>query len=115
MRAFTLLELLVVIAVIAILAAMLLSALRRATQKARTVACLSNEKQLGLGFLVRCTDGGGRLDSPEVGTYYWDDWGKTNQNSLCPEAPINPPAQPWRTYSDSALGRACPKGANFSA
>jgi prepilin-type N-terminal cleavage/methylation domain-containing protein len=60
-RGFTLLELLVVIAVIGILASLLFPALAAARQAGRKVACLSNLRQIGLAIYTYADDSNGSI------------------------------------------------------
>src|SRR5690606_20820347 len=55
-KGFTLIELLVVIAIISILAAILFPVFARARENARRASCLSNLKQIGLGFMMYVQD-----------------------------------------------------------
>ena len=69
-RAFTLVELLVVIGIIATLIAILLPALNRAREQARRIRCMSNMRQLTVAWTMYANDAKGFLcgaDTPPIG------------------------------------------------
>ena len=90
-RAFTLIEMLVVIAIIAILTALLLPALGRGKESARSVSCMNNLHQLGIGWISYNGDNKGRFmsngsegDQPVSVTAPPDQWCPGRQDLPCP-------------------------------
>jgi prepilin-type N-terminal cleavage/methylation domain-containing protein/prepilin-type processing-associated H-X9-DG protein len=73
---FTLLELLIVVAIISILAAMLLPALARSKARAQAIFCMNNSKQLALAWTMYSGDNNDRL--------VYNLGGDANRQSLAP-------------------------------
>jgi prepilin-type N-terminal cleavage/methylation domain-containing protein/prepilin-type processing-associated H-X9-DG protein len=85
--AFTLVELLVVIGIIAVLIAILLPALQKAKKQANRTQCMSNMHQLGQILLIYADEQNGFLFPPMMG---WD-----NEHVICPPyTGIQDPALP---------------------
>lgn len=88
--AFTLIEILVVLAIVAILASLLLPALTAGKAKARQTACASNLKQLALASQMYAADNGGKLVENHPADQSPNDWAVGNMklasestNTLC--------------------------------
>ncbi|OGV46003.1 MAG: hypothetical protein A2017_22220 [Lentisphaerae bacterium GWF2_44_16] len=115
---FTLIELLIVIAIIAILAALLFPALSKAKGLSRQIVCINNLKQWGIIVSEYSNDFDGYMPQPApkssaTTSYggYWDCyycplrelyltniptqvWGSGNRINGCPEK-LNPPFATW--------------------
>lgn len=93
-RHFTLIEMLVVIAIIGVLASLLMPAMQKAIEQSRSTVCVNNLKQLGVSITQYATDHAGRFPAARVGTYYWS-------NKLC-DAGYTPVSQLFLcpTYDD---------------
>jgi prepilin-type N-terminal cleavage/methylation domain-containing protein/prepilin-type processing-associated H-X9-DG protein len=99
--AFTLVELLVVVAAIGILASLLLPAVQRAQAKARCIECLNQLRQVGLSTLIYADENNGQvpIQFPEEPDKTWASALSTNQN-LKPFNVFLCPSYPPRQFAD---------------
>jgi prepilin-type N-terminal cleavage/methylation domain-containing protein/prepilin-type processing-associated H-X9-DG protein len=119
LKAFTLIELLIVIAIIAILAAILFPVFGRARENARRSSCQSNLKQVGLGLMQYTQDydeyfprtyfgvGGRGVNDAANSMRTWNDvifpYVKSEEIFVCPSAPDSGNGNTLREYKNPDL------------
>ncbi|MFM7051247.1 MAG: type II secretion system protein [Planctomycetota bacterium] len=90
-RAFTLVELLLVVTIIAVILALILVGLSKVQQQARATECLSNLRSLALANQSYAADNEGRLASPRT-------------DSLPPDSGMPGISNPWVNTSGALVG-----------
>ena len=95
-KAYTLVEIVVVVAVIALLIGMLVPAIGNARERGRRVSCVSNLGQIGRAFLAYCSNNSDYLPSyPGYGH-------QMTALATCPDLP----SHNWAIWTDPAWGSA---------
>ncbi len=107
--AFTLVELLIVIAIIAIIVAMIIPALSRAREQARRAQCGSNLHQMALGMITYAASERGNLPRTN-----FESWGRLGSRTTIWQTMVAPtPIPPFPPTIEKVWGRRiwyCPSG-----
>jgi prepilin-type N-terminal cleavage/methylation domain-containing protein len=109
--AFSLVELLVVVAILGVLASLLLPTLARAQRQARQTACLSNLKQIGLAFAGYQDDAQDRFPDERprkaaLGYRPWTDWPPSDPRAGWAAEPLRRHLPDLRVWSCPGLAQS---------
>lgn len=116
--AFTLVEVLVVVAIIGLLASLLLPALAKAKGNATAIACRHNARQLGFGWILYADDHEGRL-VPNLGSENsgWVsgslDYERSNSDNTNSNLLLDPRYAKLGPYAKEARLFKCPSDASY--